>query len=127
MDSELRRKGRSTVKKTELGDLEKMLSATVMIGLGIVPFDSTMTDVNTALESMTSKEDARVMKRKFRKLWRKSAREKGVIGNTTVGEKGKTPTKSQKQNRKAIVLESILKENVVPMMQNLKKGKVGAK
>lgn len=114
------------MKKPVLGELEKMLSATVMMGMGIVPFNTETSDVNVILKS-AEKETARTMKRKFRKLWRKSARAEGLLGLARVGEKGKTPTKSQKQNRKSIVLETILKENVVPMMNNLKTGKAGAK
>lgn len=106
----------------EYNELEKMLNQTIMIGMGIVPIENLNTDVSGALEA-SSKEDARVMKRKFRKLWRKAAKKTNVFGSASVGQVGKVPSKQQKLNRKKIVKDEVMNEKVTPMLDNFKSKK----
>ena len=61
----------------------------VMLSSGIVPITTVGSDVNKLFkEQGVSEEDQRVLKRKFRKLWRTAAKrvEKGTSGTETIRE-----------------------------------------
>ena len=101
---------------------------------GIVPMETTTMDVRRALKDIPP-EDARKMKRKFRKLWRKLAR----VGNQRLKKDleafepvkpnapeveqkhGHKPTRRAKLRRKDVVNAYIMSEHVRPMLEKFKK------
>lgn len=88
--------------------------------LGIVPLETLYHDVNKALAALPP-EDAKKMKRKFRKLWRKIARQKLAQSPSyvrrSIGLGNKEPDKKHKKNRKHEVKTFIYKEAVKPIAE----------
>ena len=58
--------------RANLRDVDRTFIQTVMFQCGILPMEKTDLDMRRALAQMTP-EDARIVKRKFRKLWRKAS------------------------------------------------------
>ena len=74
---------------------------------GVAPIEDFGHDFNRILASHPP-EEARRLKRKFRKLWRTAAKkEKGHARRCGLG--AEEPTKSQKRNRKLLVLTKVSK------------------
>jgi len=79
-----------------------------MIELGIVPALNGF-ELNAQLESL-SDDDRRIVKRKFRKVWRKIRKSDPSFSYLMGDKKGVTPTRSQKRNRTAVVVAKIVKD-----------------
>lgn len=101
------------------------LIETISHQLGIVPIKTIHHDYEKILTSLPP-DEARVSKRKFRKLWRKcmkGLKEEKRISPTylvrSLGSGAKVPTRTQKNTRKAIVAGHILNKLVAPMRSNL--------
>lgn len=99
----------------------KILQDTALISLGIAPIGSTHDDVNRALDKLPP-DEARRMKRKFRKLWRKfvAAETKGRRRSRQEAVTGKgqlVPTRRQKIARKSLVNHKILHDVVMPLVR----------
>ena len=90
--------------------LKKLLSDIAFNNLGIAPIDGDKitADFNRTLDSVSPKE-ARKMKRKFRKLWRKYAQDGKLPKRYTerLGLGSKEPTREQKKARKEEVLRRV--------------------
>lgn len=89
----------------------------VMFSKGIVPLETTDVDVRRALKGI-SEEDARALKRKFRKIWRKQV--KNADKNDYIAKKcglaSKEPTKMEKHARKQLVFNELWKTCIAPMI-----------
>ena len=92
---------------------------------GIVPLEKLHHDFNRILASLPE-EEARVMKRKFRKLWRKVAMKKNTahsrLKRTTTGLGNPKPTRSQKNNRKHAVYTHLWLESAMPLHKKIEHG-----
>lgn len=88
---------------------------------GIVPIDTVYSDVNKILEKLTP-EEQRAARRKFRKLWRKVARERAkkhsLYVRKTVGLGTPVPTKAMKKTRKYEVMTYFSSKIVKSMITN---------
>jgi hypothetical protein len=102
----------------------KLLQTTAFLTLGIAPIDSTIHDFNRVLATLPP-DEARKMRRKFRKLWRSFAKRpkkgtsKAYIAQLGLGEKD--PTRAQKRYRKSEVLRRVNADVVGPMQIALNK------
>lgn len=98
-----------------------------MFELGIVPIEKTAHDMRRALNQLPP-EEARAMKRKFRKLWRKAIRSEAALYQTpsqksaqekrvktTYGVGKQVPSRNDLNNRKKLVFD-LLWENVIGQM-----------
>jgi hypothetical protein len=118
------------MKNEHITTPERMMTHTAAFQEGIVPMEVTRMDVRRALKDLPP-EDARKMKRKFRKLWRKLARQSGqrtmndVELNKPAAEvpskQGMKPTKRAKLRRKELVQTYLFTEHVAPMLEKFKK------
>ena len=95
-----------------------ILKSTAYHTLGIVPIDSTHHDVNKLLDSLPP-EEARKMRRKFRKLWRRYAkggtpkayRDQMALGHPTPDRNAKRVRKMEVRRRVTnMVYESLRNE-----------------
>ena len=128
------------MKNDNLKTPERMFIHAASFEEGIVPLEVATMDVGRALKDL-SPEDARKMKRKFRKMWRKLARQASsrtkseveLAPARTIGKncdpgliqdaskKGHKPSKRAKLRRKELVQGYILRERVYPMIEKFKK------
>ena len=107
--------------------LRKIISDSVYHSLGIVPIEWAGHDINKVLASLPP-DEARKMRRKFRKLWRKFAK-KPAKGRShkyieQLGLGAPEPTRRQKTSRKQEVGFRVILDVVNPAMDNLKSGSV---
>jgi len=127
------------VDRSELRPVDRAFISSVMFDLGILPLEGTNQDMSRPLGQI-SVEEARVIKRKFRKMWRKlmrkqtahrarsyrssgrniSVEDAEALAKKSVGAKfgqGKQiPSKQDKQNRKRAVFESVWTSVIAPML-----------
>lgn len=110
-----------------MNEVNKLLMSTMWLTLGIAPLEKTQLDVNRMLASLPP-EEARVMRRKFRKLWRRYAKldmktaKRAVQRNAVINSMGlkvdhpdfgsvpQVPTRRQKLNRKRRVANGLQRE-----------------
>lgn len=112
--------------KDELRPVDRAFIHSVMFQLGILPIEDPLLDMRRPLKDI-SPEEARVLKRKFRKLWRKAARAQVGTGKTAKTKKemvnrkfgvGKTtPSRAERNERKRLVLKTLWDEQIGPMLQ----------
>jgi len=79
-----------------------------MTEMGIIPIIQPYHDYGKILDSLPP-EEARVLRRKFRKEWRKFARGKNVIHKRTLGLGVTNPSRGKKNNRKYYLFYEILR------------------
>lgn len=119
------------MKNDHITTPERMMTYTAAFQEGIVPMEVTRMDVRRALKDLPP-EDARKMKRKFRKLWRKLARQAGdqrtmndvelnKPAPVSASKQGTKPTKRAKLRRKELVQTYLFTEHVAPMLEKFKK------
>jgi len=115
------------MRNKNLNDAQRMFIHTVMFQEGIVPMEDPAMDVRRALEDL-SPEDARKLKRKFRKLWRKQMRkEQSKVPDTRKAhvaqgfvQPATRPTRRQKLARKKSVHAELMKTKVDPLYTQFK-------
>lgn len=103
---------------------DRMFIHFVGLELGIIPLENISDDMRQGLEKLTP-EEARKMKRKFRKLWRKYAKEE--MHSATSYKKRKLtqlygigkhqPSRSQKRARKELVKRKLWQIYIKPAIQ----------
>jgi hypothetical protein len=108
-------------KGPSMTDAERAFTHHVMFTEGIVPMEDPAIDIRKALETLPP-DEARKMKRKFRKLWRKYMRmqEAKRLKQTrwqgqnavVLGKGTKSPTRNHKLQRKQLVVD-VLRQNVI--------------
>jgi len=98
--------------------LSSMLRDAACIELGIVPLNHNIHDnIRRHLDAMPP-DEARKMKRKFRKLWRKIAKKQRLSSSVGLGDPDATT--GQRRHRKALVRGEIERNFVRPTLERLK-------
>ena len=107
-------------------DVDRAMLQAVMFQLGIIPIENTNHDMRRPLKQL-SPEESRVLKRKFRKLWRKAMREQIGDGKTReareAGAKVKygvgksVPSRAERNARKKLVFDELWESKIGPMVQ----------
>lgn len=106
-----------------LRDVERALISATGFEAGIVPIENPEHDFSRILAQLPADEALR-LKRKFRKLWRKAAKEDRLhFGPLAVGMGSKAPTRAQKQQRKRIVFRMLWRDIVAPAIERFESGK----
>lgn len=113
-------------RRDDLRPVDKAFIHQVMFELGILPIEDPTLDMRVPLKQL-SPEEARVLKRKFRKLWRKcmkaeigpagkmaDARKKAAESKLGVGKH--VPSRAERLARKRMVYERIWEQVIVPML-----------
>ncbi len=106
------------VGQAELRPVDRAFIHSAMFEIGIIPIESSALDMRIALRQM-SPEDARTVKRKFRKLWRKYVRSRPSSDRWTSSAAGlgkRTPSRLEKKFRKQIVLDHIWNAYIAPSL-----------
>lgn len=119
---------RKTGPRENLREVDRAFIQAVMFQLGILPMEKTDLDMRRALTQLPA-EEARALKRKFRKLWRKAMR--AEVGNgpktrnikeTSAKQKygvGKhVPSRAERTARKKLVFDLLWKDYIEPMLKN---------
>ena len=112
--------------KEHLRDVDRALIQAVMFQMGILPMEKTDLDMRIPLQQLPP-EEARALKRKFRKLWRKAMRAQVGNGNrretrqTSAKQKlgvGKhVPSRAERTARKELVFEQLWESYIGPMIK----------
>jgi hypothetical protein len=95
--------------------LRSIMRFHVFTELGVAPIDSVPYDMNRILASLPP-DEARKLRRRFRKLWRSAAKAKTSSSSRPEKEKrifglgAEKPSKSQKANRKALLMGRVIRE-----------------
>lgn len=112
--------------RENLRDVDRAFIVTVMFQCGIIPMEKTDFDMRRALSQLPP-EEARILKRKFRKLWRKAMREE--IGNGKTRETqvqslkaqygvGKhVPSRMERNARKKLVFNKMWENHIEPLIE----------
>ena len=87
--------------------LKVLLAKIKMIEMGIIPA-MTGRELRLMIESLPEGE-RRVVKRKFRKLWRKIGRADPELSILMGNKKGSHPNRHEKRNRSVVVVSSIVR------------------
>jgi hypothetical protein len=122
-----KRDGKSTVNPY-MKPTERLLIHKACFDEGIIPIEVEQSDMTVALSQLPP-DEARKLKRKFRKLWRREARKCNVdlksdawsahYAQRTWGKSGQHPSRFQKINRKRAVLQKIRREKVNPILEKI--------
>lgn len=120
------------MKRTTLRDVDRAFIYHVMFQAGIVPMETPDMDMTRPLKDI-SPEEARVFKRKFRKVWRKLAKKQLAEKNAPkslkdrtkkhLGIGSKSPSRAEKLARKQMVFEQFWREQVAPLLKDFEKVK----
>lgn len=115
--------------RDDLRPVDKAFIHTVMFEMGVLPIEDPTLDMRVPLKQLTP-EEARVLKRKFRKLWRKCMKAQladgGVSGKAAksredqakakLGVGKHVPSRAERLARKRLVYERVWNEVIVPML-----------
>jgi len=116
-------------KPTNLRDVDRAFIQAVMFESGILPMEKTTLDMRRALHQL-SPEEARKLKRKFRKLWRKAMRKevgdpkgkraeaKEQATKTRLGVGKHVPSRAERNARKQLVFDQFWQEIIGPLIEN---------
>jgi hypothetical protein len=120
----------ATVKpRKNLRDVDRAFIQTVMFEAGILPIEKTTLDMHRILKQL-SPDEARQLKRKFRKLWRKAMRKE--VGNpackranikataieSRLGLGKHVPSRGERTARKQLVFDQFWEEIIAPLIEN---------
>ena len=95
------------MKNNEINDI---LTMAAFLEIGIAPIKRSTDDINRILATL-SPEEARKMKRKFRKVWRSLvSKKKQKSKEGAYGLGAENPSKSQRNRRKAEVFIYVMKK-----------------
>ena len=106
-----------------VNETDRVLMTTVWLSLGVAPLDNVNFDINKMLACLPP-DEARRMRRKFRKLWRKYAKRDISAAKTGVSKRNvqaymgigeEKPTRAQRNNRKRTVFWGIRKDVLEPL------------
>jgi hypothetical protein len=115
------------IRKEDVKPIDKVFIYNVMFQFGILPMEDPTLDMRIPLRKLSA-DEARVIKRKFRKLWRKYMREQQAKSKSQIIAKnlpaqfgvGKlTPSRSERLERKRVVCTKIWYDHIVPMLDKL--------
>lgn len=107
----------------ELRDVERTFVQVVMFEVGIVPMEKTGLDMRRALKQVEP-DEARKLRRKFRKVWRKAAAAAVAQGSlptaaakSKLGMGKKVPSRAERNARKQLVFDELWTSVIGPMVQ----------
>ena len=107
----------------ELRDVERTFVQVVHFEAGIVPMEKTGFDMRRALNQLEP-DEARKLKRRFRKLWRKLAARQVAQGSTSdkmmkgkLGTGKQVPSRLERNARKQLVFDEIWAGVIEPMVR----------
>jgi hypothetical protein len=115
--------------RKDLRDVDRTFIQTVMFELGILPMEKTTLDMKRAL-SQLDPDEARQLKRKFRKMWRKAMKKevgnpkgknaaaKERVAKSKLGVGKHIPSRAERNARKQLVFDQVWKELIVPLIEN---------
>lgn len=114
--------------RQNLRDVDRAFIQTVMFQLGILPMEKTDLDMRRALQQLPP-EEARALKRKFRKMWRKAMRAnigngpktrstREVVAKNKYGVGKHVPSRAERNARKQLVFETLWEGVIEPMIKN---------
>lgn len=116
------------MKNDVVSDIRRFVIHTVMMEAGIVPLEDPYADVNRALRDIDP-EEARRLKRKFRKLWRKACRKEksykpaSQSRNEAIDKKygvgSPRPSRRNCRNRKLSVYFALTIERIDPLVKHI--------
>lgn len=114
--------------REDLRPVDKAFIHSVMFEMGILPIEDPTLDMRVPLRQL-SPEEARVIKRKFRKLWRrlmkrqvdaagggKQGETQQKVLNSKLGVGKHVPSRAERLERKRLVYERVWDEIIVPML-----------
>lgn len=117
-----------------LRDHEKAVLSAAMFEEGVLPIDDTYHDMRRALDQLPA-DEARKIKRRFRKVWRKLARQEAeehsrvnVAGQQSwlknrYGTGKNNPSRTDREARKRLVQEAFYKNVVRPILDKFESAK----
>ncbi len=111
------------MRNEHMDPVRRFLAHLAMFEEGLVPYEVFYSDINRSLSSV-SPEDARKMRRKFRKIWRKllaadRATRKWPEKTKQKYGVGMNPSKKQKRIRKSLVWVHFYSRMIDPLAQIL--------
>jgi hypothetical protein len=118
-----------TKPRKDLRAVDRAFIQTVMFELGILPMERTTLDMRRALEQLDA-DEARQLKRKFRKMWRKAMRKevgnpkgrnsttKERVTRSRLGVGKHIPSRAERNARKQLVFDQVWKELIAPLIEN---------
>lgn len=119
--------GKGSVNEN-LKPTERLLIHKACFDEGIIPIETELADVGVSLSQLPP-EEARKMKRKFRKLWRREAKRRSInlkddswssrYASRQYGKSGEHPNRYQKVARKRVVMERIRSEKIRPILTRI--------
>jgi hypothetical protein len=113
--------------RDDLRPVDKAFIHSIMFEMGVLPIEDPTLDMRVPLRQMTP-EESRVIKRKFRKLWRKCMRQeignpngklaetRALVAKKQLGVGKHVPSRAERLERKRLVLKRIWNECIVPML-----------
>lgn len=108
-----------------MNHLLKILANTAYHELGIAPIEYTVHDYSKLLKDLPP-EEARALKRKFRKVWRSIVKQGDPrladLRGRQMGLGATSPTKQQKNSRKREVHRRVMLDLVLPTLKKIKDG-----
>lgn len=118
----------TTANKKVLRDVDRAVLQSVMFAQGILPMETVTLDMRRALNQLPLNE-ARMLARKFRKLWRKAMRakeESNPIGHahvrTQLGVGNQQHSREELNARKKLVFDQLWRDHVAPLLRNFERG-----
>ena len=115
--------------RKNLRDVDRAIITAVMFEQGIVPMEQTTLDMRRVLEQLPP-EEARKMRRKFRKLWRRAmeaeagppGKDKPTVRETRAkahyGAGKVIPSRSERNARKQLVFSSLWRDCIEPLIRS---------
>lgn len=107
-------------------DVERSIMQIAMLDMGIIPIENTSFDMKRVLGEINDPAESRMMRRKFRKTWRKISAMQVAKGDVsaksakaTLGLGKRVPSKTERNARKKMVYDAVWKTVVVPMIDRL--------
>lgn len=107
--------------------VEKALIQSVMFENGILPMEKTTLDMRRALAQLSA-DEARLIKRKFRKMWRKAMRAelaetrpseaRTTMLKSSLGVGKHVPSRSERNARKTLVFKFLWNDVISPLVEN---------
>lgn len=105
-----------------LNDLERLLLQLAMFNAGIVPIENVEHDMRRALQQLAP-DEAKRLKRKFRKMWRRAACRSDNGASDAMKRKlgigKKTPTREERNQRKKLVFDELRRSFVAPAIEEM--------
>jgi len=115
--------------REQLREVDRAFIHSIMFELGILPIEKTTLDMQRALKQL-SPEEARQLKRKFRKLWRKAmkkevgsskgkrAEAKEQAAKSRLGVGKPVPSRAERNARKQLVFDRVWADIIGPLVEN---------